>query len=151
MKIDEILENIGTSTKLNKYLNSLDDYDDPCFILIKTDIKVNSVLKTIKSTIDSEETYSSDLINLSDNLLFICVDCEYKNVTNLVSNIDSNLNIEGAKSNIAAFRHNCLGEPKSTFSWCCLLLEEVCVNKEQYLINDFKDHGNWPGISKYVE
>ncbi len=139
---------------IRKYLHGMDDYDDPCFILIHTEQNIEPLLSVIELVVDDESPYSKASIKISETMHFLSVDCEHETVSNALQKIDevmSDLNIIVYQS---AFRHNCLGTPEKTFSWCCQLLDEVreeFAGNNGYKVNDFQDRGNWPGIEKYIE
>ncbi len=146
----EIFKEIPNPIKT--YLKSMDDYDDPCFLLINTDQNIAPLINAIDSVIDSEEIYSKESIAISDKLHFFSLDGNDETITHIVTKVHDTLGSLNIQLYQSAFRHNCLGEPEETFKWCCELLAEVgdeFSGNSGYKINDFKDRDNWPGIEKY--
>ncbi|WP_172562549.1 hypothetical protein [Vibrio furnissii] len=138
---------------IQEYLEQMDDYDDPCFMLIHTEQNIAPFINTINSVIDTEKTYSKVSIQASDYVSFYSLDCTHEVIERIVKKIHETL--VGLNINIyqSAFRHNCLGEPKETFLWCCQLLGEAreeFSDNGGYKVNDFQDREKWPGIQKYM-
>lgn len=146
--LKEIPDSIG------QYLQSMDDYDDPCFVLVHVEQDIGSLLGAIESVVDAEKTYEKTSIPISNNLYFMSIDCTHNTMLSIIEKIHASMIDSNVITHTSVFRHNCLGNPKNTFSWCCLLLDEVrdtFTNGCGYKINDFKDRDNWPGIGKYLE
>ena len=139
---------------IEKYLVSMDDYDDPCFLLIQTEQDITQFIKTITSVIDAEVTYSKVSIQVSESVHFFSLDCTHDVIANIVRKVHEVLGASNISFYQSVFRHNCLGEPEETFLWCCQLLSEVrdeFTDNSGYRINDFQDRVNWPGIQKYMK
>lgn len=89
---------------------------------------------------------------IEEGLYFYALDTSYQSNKLIASLIAEKIQPVDQDVKVASFRHNCLGDPTVTMSWCWKLLEEVKENTESgFLINDFQDRDNWQGYDKYKD
>lgn len=130
------------------YLEELDQYEQPHFVLIRT-----SAVDEIKAII-LEGVAEIDKFDLYDDLCVFCGEYDAEDMEDFISQyVMTQLKEQKLQAHIAVFRHNCLGEAYETFSWAMQLLSKVQAqspNESGFAINDFQGE-DWPGLSEYTE
>jgi len=156
MLSNKIFDSLKISSALNGYLNSLDSYDDPYFMLISCE---HDLVLATKGTVEiiktlGDEVYGCDVFELSASINLFSISGETETIQQLSSDLVAQFKAEELIVHISIFHHNCLGKPLETFKWSTQLLEQIIkesANCSGISINDFTDHQNWPGIEQYTQ
>ncbi|MCG9731503.1 ankyrin repeat domain-containing protein [Shewanella sp. Isolate13] len=148
-----IFDGLELDDVLRQHLDELDSYDEPYFICMKLSTTADKAIKVLIPELDHIE---QDIFafKLAPQLLLLSLECEVDEIKSLSQMLLAAFEGSGITAQIAIFHHNCLGTPIETFKWSTQLLEtliEKSPNDSIVEFNDFRERGNWPGLSAYIE
>ena len=149
--MDRISESPTLNQQVKALLEQLDDYDDPCFLLLYSDLTPQQRAASLTQVFLSEGMHDCPVIHLDEQVSFSSVFCDSATAQVVADEL-----VESLQNNayLSVFRHNCLSKPLDTFDWTRQQLMQLIEGNEQgphLAINDFQDKANWPGISQYLK
>ena len=137
---------------IQRYVLDLGSYDDPCFVFVYSKDDPVRRFNVLESLFEAELEDDFSLFRLNDDICFASLFCDYIDMENIAENIVNTFDQQDIMVNVSVFRHNPIGVAKDTFYWGIKQLESLVASKESpsFMINDFTDTKNWPGIAQYT-
>ncbi|TEW52338.1 hypothetical protein [Psychromonas algicola] len=138
---------------IQRYVLDLDSYDDPCFVFVYSKGDPVRRFNVLESLFETELEDDFSLFKLNDDICFASLFCDYIDMENIAENIVNTFKQQDIMVNVSVFRHNPIGVAKDTFYWGIKQLESLAADKNSasFMINDFTDTKNWPGIAQYTD
>ncbi|WP_417762798.1 hypothetical protein [Shewanella sp.] len=147
----ELVTLLQQSQPVQQTLQTLDSYDDPCFVVMDCGKLPPTDLHEFLTEQLSIELYTSDWQIINGRLLFVYIDMDKDDALILVDELTAHLAEQQAlETKVSVFRHNPIGNAADTLIMTIMQLDELLQNAEQSVaLNDYKDRRNWPGIDNY--